>query len=105
LVRGWARVKVDIDYFVRQLLAIRRIGSTWFLAMIQTYIFLRDQHAVIFATGDGVNSQLNASYAAMEASDSTQTAAEGISVSKCKKIQADESLQGWAQVRPLPGLA
>jgi hypothetical protein len=72
-------VKVDIVYLVKQLFAIRRNGSTCFLVMIQTYIN--------FATLDWVSLQLNVLYAIMKASDGTQTAAAGTSISMCRKCK------------------
>jgi hypothetical protein len=76
-VDGWARVKVDLTYFVKRLQSIRSHGSSRFLVMIRTYIFLRDQQHVNFESIDRMSSQMNALYAQMEASSRTPTESEG----------------------------
>jgi hypothetical protein len=86
-VHGWARVKVDIDYFVKQLLALRTNVTTRFLVMVKTYIFLRDQQHESFNTIDRVNSQMNALYARLEASSSAPAEADGTSVSMCQNCK------------------
>jgi hypothetical protein len=84
---GWARVKIDIDYFVKKLQAIRINGSTRFLVMVRTYIFLRDQQHVNFASIDRMTSQLNGLYDKMNAgaSASTEAAVPGSMCQKCKQ--------------------
>jgi hypothetical protein len=84
---GWARVKIDIDYFVKKLQAIRINGSTRFLVMVRTDIFLRDQQHVNFASIDRMTSQLNGLYDKMNAgaSASTEAAVPGSMCQKCKQ--------------------
>jgi hypothetical protein len=84
---GWARVKVDIDYFVTQLLRIREIGRSRFLVIIRTYIFLRDQQAVGFATIDRMNAQLTSLYERLGAAESREAAPETAGASMCQKCK------------------
>jgi hypothetical protein len=103
-VHGWQRVKIDITYFVKQLQAIRTNGNSRFLVMIRTYIFLRDQRHVNFASIDRMTSQLNALYARLESSGSPPTETEGTIVSMCQKCKQKGLHKGGRRSCPFKDL-
>lgn len=83
---GWGRVKTDITWFVKELQKIRSNGTSRFLVMIRTYIFLRDQQHAGFASIERMTSQLNALYK-MAGSTCAPAETEGTSGSMCQKCK------------------
>jgi hypothetical protein len=103
-VHGWARVKIDITYFVKRLQSIRSNGNTRFLVMVRTYIFLRDQRHANFESIDRMSSQVNALYARLESSGNPQPETEGTSVSMCQKCKQKSLHKGGRRSCPFKDL-
>ena len=102
-VHGWARAQIDITYFVKKLVGIRTNGSSRFLVLVRTYIFLRDQQAVGFASIDRMNSHLNGLYECLAASTGKKTDTEK-TVMMCQNCKQKGLHKGGRPGCPFRGL-
>jgi hypothetical protein len=81
----WPRVKVDIEFFVKQLSAPLLGMHPRFLVIIKTFLFLRNLQRDSFNTIDRMNAQMNDLYTKVKTSNSKLTEAEATSGVMCQK--------------------
>jgi hypothetical protein len=102
---SWVRVKSDIDFFVEKLHAQRLNASTRFLAMIRTYIFLRNSSLTGFESIERMNSQLNDMAKRLDASSNMSNEADATSTSMCQTCKQKGLHHGGRTSCPFKAMA